>query len=123
MDSGLLGKLGEQAPYLVIILLLVYLFLNYIGKLDDKRMAFDKDMEKTRTENAKERERERREHELTLANMQAQNMKQLIDNISQTMKNVADALAEHERASQIRYEKMGITDDLLSAAKEAMKKR
>lgn len=123
MDSGLLGKLSEQAPYLVIILLLVWAFLNYIGKLDDKRMAHESAMEKTRTDNARERERERREHEMVIANMQAQNMKQLIDSVTQTMRSVADALKAHEEASKERYEKMGITDDLLQAARENLRKK
>lgn len=123
MDSALLGKLGEQAPYLVIILLLVWAFLTYISKQDDKRLAHEKEMEKMRTENAKEREKERREHELTIANMQANSMKQLIENITHMMQVQANALAEHERSSQERYDKMGITNDLLSAAKDAMRRK
>ncbi len=122
VDSALLGKLGEQAPYMVLIVVLVFGFLYYIEKQNVKTMAHEKEMEKTRTENAKEREKERRDHELTIANMQANNMKQLIDSVKEMTETFTSTVESHEKASQTRYEKMNITKDLLTAAKEEMRR-
>ena len=96
--------------------------MNFLGKAEDKRLADDKEMEILRSKNAEEREKQRREHELTISNMQALNMKSLIDKITESSKDIAEALKAHEEASKGRYEKMGITDDLLQLARERLKR-
>lgn len=123
MDPAITTTLTEQAPWAAVVLLLILAFLQYMGKQEDKRLAHDKEQETSRILAAKEREQDRREHEMAIANMQAQNMKALIDSIEATMKAVADTIADHEKASRERYEKMNITNDLLTVAKSQLGKQ
>lgn len=116
-------KFIEQAPWAAAYIFTVYMFLNFISKSEDKRMEHEKALEDKRIDAAKEREKERREHEATIANMQAQNMKQLLERQEATFETIAQALSEHEKASKERYDRMGITKDLIAAVKEEKDKR
>lgn len=123
METSVWVKLIEQAPSAAIIVVVVYMFLTYLGKLEDKRMAHDTDAEKQRTENAKERERERRDHEIQIASLQANAMKQMLEQMDTGMETIAKTLAEHDKASRERYEKIGMTKDLIAAVKDEKGKR
>lgn len=123
METSVWVKLIEQAPSAAIIVVVVYMFLTYLGKLEDKRMAHDTDAEKQRTENAKERERERRDHEIQIASLQANAMKQMLEQMETGMETIAKTLAEHDKASRERYEKIGMTKDLIAAVKDEKGKR
>lgn len=101
----------KQAPLGAAMIIIVYLFLT----TDNKR-------EQQRIENAKERATEQRAYDMQVQNMWASNIKAIIEKVDGGQRMIADALNEHERASRERYEKMGITDDLLQAAKEMLKK-
>ncbi len=116
-------KLIEQSPWAAAIILIVYMFLTYLGKLEDKRIVRDSDGEKARTESAKERERERRDHEMTIANLQANSMKQMLEQMASGMEIIAKALSDHDKASRERYEKIGMTKDLIAAVNNEKDKR
>lgn len=116
-------KLIEQAPWAAAIILTVYMFLTYLGKLEDKRMAHDAEAEKQRTENAKERERERRDHEMLIANLQANSMKAMLEKMEAGMETIAKSLSEHDRRSREQYEKIGMTKDLIAAVNDKEKRR
>ena len=94
------------------------MFLNFISKSEDKRMEHEKTLEDKRIAAAKEREQERRTHETTIANMQAQNMKQLLEYVEAQMQKQTNALIDHEKASQDRHERLGMTKELIAAVKE-----
>ena len=123
METSVWVKLIEQAPSAAIIVVVVYMFLTYLGKLEDKRMAHDTEAEKQRTDNAKERERERRDHEIAIAGLQANAMKQMLEQMETGMETIAKTLAEHDKASRERYEKIGMTKDLIAAVKDDKDKR
>ena len=97
-------ELIRQVPNAVAVIFMAYLFL----KAEDQR-------ETRRTENAKEMEKERRDHELAINNMWANYIKSIIDHQDEMMAVQAKAIAEHERSSQERYEKMRITQELIDA--------
>jgi hypothetical protein len=101
----------KQAPIGAAMIFIVYLFLSNENKRAEQRII-----------NAKERQAEQRNYDLQVQNMWANNIKGIIERIDDGQKMIATALAEHERASRERYEKMGITDDLLQAAKEMLRK-
>ena len=116
-------KLIEQSPWAAAIILTVWMFLNDRAKSEDKRLAHEKELEGTRIAAAKDREQERRSHELTIANMQAQNMKQLIEYVEAQIQKQTQALDEHEKASQDRYERQNNTKELMTAVKEQKGRR
>lgn len=119
--NDLLTALAKEIPNAVALIIVVVLFLTFIRQSDEKRLAHDKELEKQRSDNARERELERRTHEKEINNMWANMFRQIVQQVNDGQKHIAEALAEHEKASQARYEKMGITKDLLDTAKEAMK--
>lgn len=100
-------KFIEQAPWAAAIILTVYMFLKYL-----------KEQEAARALNAAAMAKERREHELEINNMWAVNIKTMIEKQDDTFTAIATALAQHERSSQDRYDKIGITKDLIRAVKE-----
>jgi len=99
-------KFIEQAPWAAAIIFTVYMFLRHLKELDAARSL-----------NAANMAKERREHELQINNMWAVNIKTLIDKHDETTTMIASALAEHEKASEERYNRMSVTKDLIAAVK------
>lgn len=79
--------------------------------------------EKQRITNAKSMEKERQQHENTVFNMFASTMKQMIENVTASNERVIASLANHEQASQERYERMGNTQEILRKLDEMKKER
>lgn len=104
--SEIILEVARQLPSAVAIIGLVYLFLRY-----------DAEREKRREINAKEMSTERRAWNQQENTMWANYIKALIDKQNEFHKMIADALTAHERESQRRYEKMGVTRDLVDAVK------
>lgn len=123
MEATVWSELIKQAPWAAAYILTVYMFLQFISRSEDKRMQHEKDLEDKRIAAAKEREKERRDHELIISNMQAQNMKQILEAQEKNNEVIATTLAEHEKASRERYERIGITKDLITAVKDNKEKR
>jgi len=109
--NELLVELARQIPSAVAVIGMAFLFLKA-----------EKEREERRVVNAKEMEKERRDHELMINNMWATYIKTLADKQDEAYVAIAEALADHEKASSERYERMGITKDLLKAVKERMEK-
>ena len=101
----------KQAPMGAAMIIIVYLFLSTENKREQQRI-----------ENAKSIEQERKQHDLNIMNMWAGNFRQLVEQVNLGQREIAKVLSEHEKASKERYEKMGITGDLLDAAKEQLRK-
>lgn len=97
----------KELPVAAALILIVYLFLSN----DNKR-------EQQRIENAKAMEAERKNHEMQINAMWAQHIKMLVDNQTEGNTTIVKALTEHELNSQRRYERMGITKDLLDSVRE-----
>lgn len=102
----------KQAPMGAAMIIIVYLFLTTENKREQQRI-----------ENAKERMAEQRAYDVQVQSMWANNIKSIIDRVDEGQKMIAQALNEHERMSRERYEKMGITDDLLQYAKENLRSK
>lgn len=105
MDN-LLVNLIQQAPYIAAIITVVYMF----QRSEEKR-------EQQRVENAKALDAERQAQIRELNNMWANNIKQIVEQHAQTQVALMTALKDHDKASQERYEKIGITNDLIQAVK------
>lgn len=104
-------EMAKASPIGLAMIAIVYIFVTNENKREQQRI-----------ENAKERATEQRAFDAQVQNMWANHIKGLIDKVDEGQKMIATALNEHERSSRERYEKMGITDDLLQAAKEMLKK-
>ena len=123
MSDEVLKELGKQAPWAVVLLVVFFVFLKHMRDADTARMAHEEKIETQRISAAKERSQEQRQHEAENNNMWANNIRLITERWEHTTKTIADALAEHERQSRERYEKMTITQDLLDAAKDNLRKR
>ena len=104
--------MAKASPIGLAMIAIVWIFVTQESKREQQRI-----------ENAKERAIEQRAYDMQVQNMWANNIKAIIEKVDGGQKMIADALNEHERASRERYEKMGITDDLLKYAKENLRSR
>ena len=104
-------EMAKASPIGLAMIAIVWIFVTNENKREQQRI-----------ENGKERANEQRAYDMQVQSMWANNIKNLIDKVDDGQKMIAQALNEHERLSRERYEKMGITDDLLQAAKEMLKK-
>jgi len=109
--NEVLIEMAKQVPGALAVIGTVYLFLKAENEREQRRIT-----------NAKEMEMERRAHEIEKNEMWSSFIKNLIDSQNNSSTVIANAIAEHEVASRDRYEKMGITNDLLKVAKENLKK-
>lgn len=97
----------KQAPWAFGLIVVIYMFLRFIRETEEQR-----------TVNAKEAETNRRAHEMQINAMWAANIKSLVDKQEETLRSVAQMMNDHEEASKARYEKLGITKDLIKAVKD-----
>lgn len=104
-------EMAKASPIGLAMIAIVWIFVTNENKREQQRI-----------DNAKERAAEQRAFDAQVQNMWANHIKGLIDKVDEGQKMIATALNEHERLSRERYEKMGITDDLLQAAKEMLRK-
>lgn len=118
MSENLFIELAKQVPNLVIFLAVVYMFQKNNEKQEQLRIENARRLEDKREAHEKTIEERRQAHDREMNNMWANNVKSLIDQQNQTFKMVVDIINDHEKASQDRYERMGITKDLLDAARE-----
>ncbi len=141
MSDGVLLKVAEQIPFAVILFGVILVFLRFLEKVDDKRIAQDKDrlahekeMEVLRINAAKDRETEKRTFDNQTNNMWANSLKEILadqkaamqmlaQQLRETAQAFAGSLEEHEKKSQERYKNMNITQDLLEAAKDQLRQK
>lgn len=97
-------KFIEQAPWAAAIIFTVYMFLRHLKELDEAR-----------AKNAANMAAERRDHELQINNMWAVNIKTLVEKQNEFFNLIASALAQHDKESKERYDKIGMTKDLIAA--------
>jgi hypothetical protein len=101
--EGILLKFIDASPFLAF--LLVYIWID--SKREDKRVA-----------NASSLETRRENHEREMNNMWAQHIKSITDQIATSHQVIMSKLADHDKESQERYERMNITKDLIKAAEQ-----
>jgi uncharacterized membrane-anchored protein YjiN (DUF445 family) len=139
MSDSVLMEVAKQVPFAVILFGVIVIFLRHLEKLDDKRiaqdtarMAHEKEMEILRMNSAKERETERRAFDTQVNGMWANSIKEilqkqdanhqlLVDHLKEMAKAFGSMLEEHDRNDEERYKNMGITQNLLEAAKDQIK--
>ena len=112
---------AKQVPAMVVLVAIVWLFLAAEDKRDAQRVANAKQLEQERSINAQRLEEARQKHESEMNAMWASHIKSLVETQREIYKAIADTLSDHEKASQERYEKMGITKDLLDVARKQFK--
>lgn len=118
MDSTIYIELIKQAPYIAALIVLVGIFIWDGNRREEGRLRSDKDLEDLRVKNATELEDRREKHEREINNMWANSIKMLIDQQDKAHQVMMSALKEHDKASQERYDRIGITNDLIQAVKD-----
>jgi len=121
MDPSIFIEIGKQAPYIVALIVLVSLFLITDERREAKRLQNTRELEDNRVKNATELENKREAHERDINNMWAQSIKMIVDQQERAHQTMMAALKEHDKASQDRYDRLGITNDLIQAVKERQK--
>lgn len=106
----------KQAPSLAILAFVVWQFLTFLSRQEDKRYTHEKELEAERSNNERSIEDSRQKYNSETNSMWASHVRTLTESTERLAKTIAEALSDHEKASQERYEKMGITKDLLDAA-------
>lgn len=119
MEASVIAKIIEASPYLGFILL----FMWFEAKREDKRIANAAELETRREKHEIEIEDKREAHDRDINNMWAGYIKTLIDQQSLTSKALMDTITAHEESSQERYDRLGITQELIDAVKESQRLR
>jgi hypothetical protein len=100
------------------LIVLVGIFMWDGARREAARLKTDKEMEELRVKNATELEDRRETHEREINNMWANSIKMLLDQQDRAHQVMMSALKEHDKASQERYDRLGITNELIQAVKE-----
>jgi hypothetical protein len=111
MNDALI-KLIEGAPWAFALILTIYLFLRAEQQREERRDA-----------NAKEKAQEDRAHDLVLYQMRDNHIAVIVAKMDAIFQLISKSLDEHENADAERYEKIGITQDLLRIASQDAAKR
>ena len=120
-----ISKIIEASPYLGFVIL--YILLD--ARREERRTTGATALENRREAGAAALESQRESHEKTMQDRQIKHSddvlqlyasfnQQLINEIKLSHNAIMNKLAEHEQESEDRYERMGITKDLLRAATE-----
>jgi predicted hydrolase (HD superfamily) len=111
MDNAIVSLI-EGAPWAAALILTIYLFLRAEQQREERRDS-----------NAKEKAQEDRAHELVLYQMRDNHINLIVAKMEAIFQLIAKSLEEHEEASAERYEKIGITQDLVRLWREQENKR
>lgn len=100
-------ELIKSIPWGAAIITVVFLFLRHM-----------KEMETMRINAAKEKAADDRTNQMAIANMQANGMKEVVEGMKQSFVLIAEKIAQHDKESKERYDKIGNTKDLIKAIKD-----
>jgi hypothetical protein len=109
MDAILL-ELARQLPSAFAIAAVVYMFLKYDERKDQRRET-----------NARELSAERREHDKAKDTIWAGSINQIVSKQEEMFKLIANAISFHEEQSEERYKRIQVTQDLIKMAKAKAK--
>jgi len=109
-----ISKIIEASPYLGFVIL--YILLD--AKREERRITNATTLESRREVHEKDMQDRQIKHSDDVLQLYAAFNQQLISEIKLSHNAIMNKLAEHERESEERYERMGITKDLLRAATE-----
>lgn len=99
----------QAAPWGFVIIVMRYLEIRNT-----------KEERAERASNAAQKATEDRNHEIEKNKLWAETIKNILDRQAESSKAIVDAIAKMERDLQEKYESMGITKDLLDAARREL---
>jgi hypothetical protein len=114
IETTVIAKLIEASPYLGFILL----FLWYEAKREDKRIAGAAALETRREEHEKKMQEKELQHARDINQLWALHFQNIANEIKAGNQALIEKLEEHDKSSADRYERIGITKDLLKMAQE-----
>jgi hypothetical protein len=114
----ILVKLVDASPLLVFFLLLVY--LEYLR--DQQRIKNATALEDRREVHEKAMQDKQIKHDTEVVSLYAAFNQELVKEIRLSHEAIKASLDEHEKESEERYKRLGITKDLLKAAAERTKR-
>jgi hypothetical protein len=115
--NELLIELVKQAPVLAGLIVLVWMFQLAEEKRERQRVENAKLLEDKREAHETNMETKRQTHDSQMNNMWASYIKSIIDQQNESIKALMELINDHETSSQRRYERMGITKELIDAVK------
>lgn len=115
MEATVIAKLIEASPYLGFILL----FLWFESKREDKRIANAAALETRREEHEKKMQEKELQHARDINQLWALHFQNIANEIKAGNQLLVEKLEEHEKQSAERYERIGVTQNLLKAAASA----
>jgi hypothetical protein len=118
MEAAVLAKIIEASPYLGFILL----FLWFEMKREDKRIAGAAALETRRETHEKEMQNKELQHARDINQLWALHFQTIANEIKAGNQALIEKLEEHDQASAGRYERLGITRDLLKIAQDKIKR-
>lgn len=119
MESAVLAKIIEASPYLGFILI----WLWFESKREDKRITGAAELETRREEHEKKMQEKELQHQRDINQLWALHFQNIVNEIKAGNQALIQKLEEHDRASAERYERMGITKEMLKMASEQAARR
>lgn len=114
IDIAIISEIIKASPYLAFILL----FLWVEAKREEKRVENAKALEDRREAHEKDMQARQLQQDRDINTLWAGYINQIVEEIKASNRAIMQRLDEHEKESQDRYERIGITKDLLKAASE-----
>lgn len=114
MEASVIAKIIEASPYLGFVLL----FIWFEAKREDKRIMNAAALESRREAHEKAMQEKQLQHDRDVNNLWASYIQQIVDEIKLGNVALIEKLEEHDKASEKRYERLGVTRDLFKAAQD-----
>jgi hypothetical protein len=116
-------ELIKALPWGFVLIAMQYLNLRNQEKERQERAANLKDAEAQRATNAAEKAKVERDFEMEKNKLWAETIKTIMDRQTEASQSIVSALREIHKDLQDKYASMGITKDLLDAARRELSKR
>jgi hypothetical protein len=118
IETSVLIEILKASPYLGFILL----FIWFEAGREEKRVKNAESLETRRENHEKLMQEKQLQHERDMNTLWAGYIQELVDGIEKSHQELMKRLDEHEKKSDDRYDRIGITKDLLKAAAERTKR-
>lgn len=119
--SDVVIELAKQVPAALAVMGVVWLFLRYMESQELKRSANAKEIGETYRAHEIHIQNISRGRDLEMNNLWASTVKNIMQNQDVSAQAIVSALATLEKNITESYEKLGVTQDLLKAARAELK--
>jgi hypothetical protein len=119
MEATVISKIIEASPYLGFVLL----FMWFEARREDKRITNAAALESRRENHERLMQERQIKHDNEINTLWAGYIQSIVAEIKAGNTALINKLEEHDSASSKRYERLGITGDLLKIAQEKSREK